>query len=81
MPNALRLANIKQTLQLAKQRQKLDPCDTMQTITYIAHVERLLLELDEVLLDNQLQSRNIREYIRQLESFTPPPQVLQEQVH
>jgi len=81
MSNSVLLNSIKQTLQLAKQHQKLDPCDTIQTITYIVHVERLLLELDAVLLDNQLQSRNIREYIRQLESFTPPPQVLQEQVH
>ncbi len=67
MPNALRINNIKQTLQLAKQRQKLDPCDSMQTITYITHVERLLIEIDEVLLHNEIQSRNIREYVRQFE--------------
>ena len=61
-----KLEIIQQTLQLARQRQKLDPQNTTETSTYIAHVEHLLLELENAVMMNQLQARNIRTYVRQL---------------
>jgi hypothetical protein len=67
MYGELKTENIKQHLQLAKTRQKLDPSDTTDTVIYIAHVEHLLIELENALLLNQLQSRNIRDYIQRLE--------------
>jgi hypothetical protein len=67
MYGELKTENVKQHLQLAKNRQKLDPRDTTETQIYIAHVEHLLLELESALFLNQLQSRNIRSYITRLE--------------
>ena len=66
---------IQQTLQLARQRLKLDPQNTTETITYIAHVEHLLLELENAVMMNQLQARNIRTYVRQLHHNGPSPTV------
>lgn len=71
MYNEVKLESIKQALSVARQRQKLDPADTMQTIIYIAHVEHLLIELESVSMMNDLQARNIREYLRQLEIRGP----------
>ena len=62
------IANITQNLKLARQRQKLDPRDTMETLTYIAHVERLLIELENAISMNTIQAKNIREYVRQQEA-------------
>ncbi len=67
MYNEAKLTAITQSLALARQRQKLNPRDTMETLTYIAHVEALLLELDNAFTMNQLQANNIRNYVRQLE--------------
>jgi hypothetical protein len=69
MPESMTLNSIKQSLEVARKRQQLDPQDTMETRTYIAHVERLLIELEEAITMNQRQSNNIRAYITRLESM------------
>jgi len=72
MNNGVNLEVIQEYLRIARRRQQFNPRDTMETLTYIAHVERLLIEIDNALMMNLLQARNIRTYIEQLERERKP---------
>ena len=64
MLNEGKIEKVKQTLQSARNHQRLNARDTMETLTYIAHVEHLMLELDHATTMNIMQANNIRDYVR-----------------
>ena len=67
MLNEAKIEKIKQTLQAARNQQRLNPSDTMETRTYLEHIEHLLLELDHATTMNIIQANNIRDYVRRQE--------------
>lgn len=63
MLNDAKLNRIKQTLQLAKQRQKIDKVSSMEQLLYIDHVEHVLMELEHATTQNAAQATRITNYI------------------